>query len=372
MGFFAVAPAGGVEAKPAIERCHLNVWTLGGLFGYRVCCFDVGLKLRAGDSPLKAFRVGLPFSTPDSTDRALESLRSRMEDRTIAGLIFAREDASPGSGLVGLREGPVPLLDIDRANCEMAAMPRAKHFSLWTLALTDELPPGEAGYLRVRFHIQSPGRLWLWQRSLFARNRAIVDCRVNDEREAQSVEDAAEFTRHLLPLESLNAFVIAPAAFVPAAITPEPSYMRALEGASWEGYLGRRTDIPRNEKFLIYHWRRDGPTTATDPFRAFLQLERRRSLLPSWSDFMPALLALALAIALLNVDFRDQIGDVFGSFFDFLFSGFNIAYGLGGAIVFALFLFAAWDRLMQVTSQMRGGGARIDRIVYSLRVDNGR
>jgi hypothetical protein len=194
---------------------------------------------------------------------------------------------------------------------------------------------------------------------------------VNDEREAQSVDDASEFIHHLLPLESLNAFVIAPAAFVPSVITPEPSYVRALEGTSWEGYLGRKTDIPRNEKFLIYHWKKDGPTTAADPFRAFLQLEQRRSPLPSWSDLMPVLLALALAIALLDVDFRDQVGDVLNSFVDFLFSGFNLAFGLGGLLAFAVFLFAVWDRLRQVANWLRGSGARIDKAVYSLRVDDG-
>jgi hypothetical protein len=371
VGFFAVASASGAEAKPSIERCHLNVWTLGGLFGYRVCCFDVGLKVRAGERPLKSLRVGLPFSTPESSNRALESLKGRMEDPTVAGLIFAREEASARSGFVALREGEVPLLDIDRPHCEMAERPRAKHFSLWTLALTDELAAGEAGYMRVRFHIQSPGRLWLWQRSLLAKNRAIVDCRVSDEREAQSVEDTSEFTHHLLPLGSLNAFVIAPAAFAPSVITPEPNYVRALEGTSWEDYLGRKTDIPRNEKFLIYHWRKDEETTAVAPFRAFLQLERRRSLLPSWSDLMPVLLALALAIALLDVDFRDGIGDLLGSVVDFVFSGYNIAYGLGGVIALLLFFFALWDRLRLFTSRLRGGGARIDRLVYSMRMDDG-
>lgn len=86
---------------------------------------------------------------------------------------------------------------------------------------------------------------------------------------------------------------------------------------------------------------------------------------------MPVLLALALAIALLDVDFRNQVGDVCGSFIDFLFSGFNIAFGFGGLLVFALLLFAVWDRLRQMADWLRGSGARLDKAVYSLRVDDG-
>ena len=366
MGFFGVAAAIGDESVPSVRRCHLNIWTLGGLLGYRVSCFDVGLHLRADQGPIGALRIGLPVSTPSSPDSALESLKTRMENPTVASLIFARENATR-DGSVALDEGMVPLLDIDRPHCEMAEKPRGKHFSLWTLRLVDPVPEGQSGYLRVRFHVQRPGRLWIWQRSLLARNRAIVDCRVNDEREAQSVVDISEFTRHLLPLEALNAFVIAPAIFTHPVITPEPEYVRGLEGSIWEGYLGRRTDLRREQKFLIYHWRNEEDTTAEYPFRAFLQLERRRSLLPSWSDLMPVLIALVLAAIFFDVQLRNL--DWAGDALDFLTSGFPLAPGLGGLIVFVLLLLAARDRLREAVAALRGIGGRVDRFVYSLRTN---
>lgn len=366
MGFFAVASSDGNEA-PVVNRCHLNIWTLGGLLGYRVCYLDVGLQLTAGEEPLRTFRLGLPVCTPPEVGLALESLSRRMEDPTVAGLIFAREDPVH-NGEITLRDGPVPLLDIDRSRCEMAERPRAKHFSLWTLRLTNDLPAGDSGYLRVRFHVHGGGRMWIWQRSLLARNRAIVDCRVNDEREALAVVDGSEFTGRMLPLEDLNVFVIAPAAFTPSVTTPEPRYVRPLEGRIWEEYLGRRTDLGRDEKFLIYHWHNNRPTTRQDPFRAFLQLERRRSLLPSWSDLMPVLLALLLAIVLLDVSFRDfgWAADVGG----FLAGGFPLVAGLGGLLALFMFFAHTRDRLREFVTWLRSVGRRLDKYVYSMRISD--
>lgn len=367
MGFFGVATAGGSDAPPAIKHCHLNLWTLGGLWGYRVCFLDVGLHLVAGDEPLDEFRLGLPVCTPNSPDQALDTLKGRMENPKVASLIFAREDAVQ-NGSVSIGEESVRLVDIDRTRCSLAEKPRTKDFSLWTLALVSPLQPKEAGYVRVRFHIRGAGRLWLWERSFFARNRAIVDLRVSDEREARSVPDASEFISKLLPLDELNAFAIAPAAFASTVTTPDAEYVRALEGKMWEGYLGRRTDLRSNQKFLIYHWRERGRTTPDNPFRSFLLLDRRRSILPSWSDLMPVLLALTLAVVLLHVEFRSfEWVDAVLRFFT---SGVHIAFTLLALVVIVGLLLKTWKYVRGLTEWLRRTARWIDQFIYSLKVDN--
>jgi hypothetical protein len=367
VGFFGVAAIGDSEAPAAIRHCHLNLWTLGGLFGYRVCYLDVGLHLVAGAQPLQQFRLGLPVCTPEAPDQAIDSLKGRVENPTVASLIFARKDAVEG-GSVLIGDERVELVDIDRTQCSLAATPRTKDFSLWTVGLVTPLQPNQSGYLRIRFHIQGSGRLWLWGRSLLARNRAIVDLRVSDEREARTVPDGSEFISKLLPLDELNAFVIAPAAFAPAVTTPEAEYVRALEGQIWEKYLGRRTDLRRDQKFLIHHWRVTSPTTADHPFRAFLLLERRRSLLPSWSDLMPVLLAFALALALLDVEFRRL--DWVGSVLHFLTAGIHLPITAVAIVAFIGVMVKAWNKLRDLSARMRRTARRIDQSLYSMKIDS--
>jgi len=372
MGFFGVAAVGAVDHAPTIDGCHLNLWTLGGLTGYRVCCLDVGLAITAKGHTVSKMQVGIPAVTPDSPRRAIEPLAHHMRDPAIANLIFAREDALVADELL-IAGRPFKILDLDRPECSMAEHPRDKHFSLWTLQLAKDLGSEESGYLRFRFHIRRPGRLWVWQRSLLARNRAIADLRVCDEREAHSVNDISGFTGHLLPLGSLDSFVIAPASFSPSTTTPEPSYVRGLEGRVWEKYLGRKTDLGRNEKFLVHRWKaKKLPVTGKSPFRGFLQLERRRSLMPSWSDLMPVILALSLAAALFNIKWRDlswiKVG--LGAASTFLFSGLPSFSGLYAVLAFVLFGIAVRQGLLNLFRSMSDVGGRIDRWVYSFGVSN--
>lgn len=368
MGFFGVASAAGAESVPKIEHCHLNLWTLGGLTGYRVCCLDVGLAISTGEKGLDKIRLGIPAATADTFEHALDSLAPEMSDPTIAGLIFASEEALHDGGL-RIGGSDYRILDLDRPSCTMAEKPRDKHFSLWTLRLADSLPANGRGYLRVRFHIRRSGRLWLWQRSLLARNRAIADLRVNDEREALAVRDSSEFANHLLPLGTLDSFVIVPALFTPSVTTPEPTYVRGLEGRIWEGYLRRKTDIRRNQKFLVHRWRApDQPVTRDKPFRGFLQLERRRSLLPSWSDLMPVIIALLLAAVLFDVELNGLgwVEDVAEAAWDFSVAGIpSPLVGLVPLVAFALAYLRYRDEMRRRVAELRGLGGRADRWLYS-------
>lgn len=367
MGFFGVASADEANSDLSIDHCHLNLWTLGGLTGYRVCCLDVGLAISAGERSVKRIRLGIPAATVDANHLALKSLCREMQDPTIAGLIFAREDVLH-HGMLNISGRDYRVLDLDRPACEMAKQPRDKYFSLWTLTLADALEACDQGYLRVRFHIRRPGRLWVWHRSLLARNRAIADLRVNDEREALAVKESSEFTSHLLPLGTLDSFVIAPALFTPSVTTPKPSYVRGLEGRIWEGYLGRRTDLKRNQKFLVHRWRAPNePVTPEKPFRGFLNLERRRSLLPSWSDLMPVILALILVAVLFDVHWNNLHwgSDAAEAIGRFLFAGLPSPSGIYAVALLLVFYFAFRDALGRAATGLRGFSGRVDYWVYS-------
>ena len=369
MGFFGVASVGEPASAPIAEHCHLNLWVLGGLLGYRVCYLDVGLALRAGEEPVKEIKVGVPAATDEKPKRAIDSLAGQLADPVIAGLIFARRDVLHDGRLEVTRGEQLQILDIDRPNCKLAEQPRHRFFSLWTLRLNEALGAGESGYLRVRFRIRSPGRLWVWQRSLLSRNRAIADLRVNDERESRSVTDISAFSSNLLPLRSLDSFIIAPAIFNPAVTTPEPSYVRGLEGRVWERYLGRRTDLRRNQKFLVHRWEADpAPVSSEKPFRGFLQLERRRSLLPSWSDLMPVIIALIAADLLFDLRGRslDWAEDAITWLGDFLFNEFPKPSGAYVVIGVVLAMLAFGGRLRTLIRNLRGIGGRLDDRIYSL------
>jgi hypothetical protein len=369
MGFFGVASVGEPASAPTIEHCHLNLWVLGGLLGYRVCYLDVGLAMQAGEAPVKEIKVGVPAATDEAPGRAIDSLARELADPVIAGLIFARRDVLHDGRLKVTPREQMRILDIDRPNCKLAEQPRHPFFSLWTLQLNEPLPMGESGYLRVRFRIRNPGRLWVWQRSLLSRNRAIADLRVNDERESRSVTDISAFSSNLLSLRSLNSFVIAPAIFNPAVTTPEPSYVRGLEGRVWEPYLGRRTDMRRNQKFLVHRWEAAPvPVSSEEPFRGFLQLERRRSLLPSWSDLMPVIIALVAADLLFDLRGRSLhwAEDAISSLGEFLFSGFPAPSGAYVAIVVVLAMLAFAGQLRTLIRNLRGIGGRLDDWIYSV------
>lgn len=130
-------------------------------------------------------------------------------------------------------------------------------------------------YLRLRFAVANPGQVWIWKRSLLARNGALVDIRVSELRETVTVPDWMAFQDDIVPIKRLNCFVIAPAFLQARAISPQTQYMRLLEGRVWERYLGRPAEWFDRRRLIIYHWQvaKENETVApANPFRAFLDL----------------------------------------------------------------------------------------------------
>jgi uncharacterized integral membrane protein len=165
-------------------------------------------------------------------------------------------------------------------------------------------------------------------RRLGRRDGITIDIRVADWREAWTVQDAVALTKQIVPFKGMDFFVIVPTRMALARLTlseasPPPRYVRLLEGAVWEPYLGRATDLRRSQKHVIYRWtaeeaEEDGTSppekdgvSADKPFRGFLRFERGRTLFP-WRSIVTAVLTTILLAVFLDVDAREwavNLGD---------------------------------------------------------------
>ena len=72
----------------------------------------------------------------------------------------------------------------------------------------------------------------------------------------------------------MNSFVIVPARFKAGRVNPEPKYVRILESHAWQVYLRRSLGLG-DEAFVITYWTTEDITNVK-PFRAFIEIERRR------------------------------------------------------------------------------------------------
>ena len=155
-----------------------------------------------------------------------------------------------------------------------------KDFTLWNIELSNKVEADEEVYVRIRFEVDNKGRTWIWKRWLLGAYGAIVDMRVSEVREAVGVPQWDGLKDRIVPIDTLNLFVIAPSTLQVAAINPTPRYIRMLEGKAWVPYIGRAPDLFRTGKLIVYYWRhrsedQDGrKITPESPFRVFMDLNR--------------------------------------------------------------------------------------------------
>jgi hypothetical protein len=268
MGFFAVLAAPTeLNVTHRILRCHLNLWCLPGLFR-RSYFWDVGLDIQVGDGAFSTFQLAIPSrTTPRYRD-----LIGKVQNPAIAQMIFGKPVAV-SDGILEYGTTRVSLTRIGSA--ELEEKESGSSFSLWTLRTDKPIPPGARVYMRFRFEAQSVGRCWQWKRFLASRYGALVDVRFSDVREAWNVKEGDALKGRILPIESLNFFVVAPARYHLTTTSPAVHYIRILEGRSWEEYLERKTAILGTEKLSIYQWRNPpGAITTADPFRVFLDIDQ--------------------------------------------------------------------------------------------------
>ena len=339
MGTFAVIHHAD-EPEITVDACHLNLWSLAGLFGRRVFLWDVGLTLEAAageEKGVKKIDLLLPFVTePD----AFKDLSKEILDQDVARLVFGKSvSADANTNMVTypadanrppLKVEPIFKAALDE-DFQKDKWLRRANLSLWTIEFASPVKPRQKTYVRIRFRMRTQGRTWLWMRS---KRVALIDVRVGDIREIVVPSEAGSKLEAIglrsVPLSRLNVFVIVPGYLLFRATSPATHYVRLFEGRVWEHYLGgRAVSLWKQEKLMIYQWRFPddsktaeakpaavdpkageaevkaatgraaaaatprAPTVNTaDPFRAFLIVGGEQGL----RTFLNALLAAALAL----------------------------------------------------------------------------
>ena len=302
MGLFAVLS---VDPGPtfAIEQCHINLWRIPGL-GRHIYLWDVGLELNVEKGDLSSVRLALPFDTNLSQTY---DLTSAIRNQEAASLIFGeskicdqeiqtriRTKARTGWWPFGAPQKTEPhKFQLQTTNAGATAVSvgyASDQVTVCDVPLNQPIHAGEVRYLRIRFTIRNPRRVWTWRGNPTARKGALVDIRVNDVRETVSAGLQQLMGGHVLPIPSLYVFVIAPWDLRQVLEHPTFRYVRILEGRAWERYLRWSTGIIRPAKLVIYSWGRDDVTTAT-PFVGFLRFTADRPG-PSWASYVALLVAV--------------------------------------------------------------------------------
>lgn len=299
MGYFGILRAPDANAAPEIQGCHINFWVLFGLTGYRLI-WDVGLFLTSSNNNVNSFQLALPFGTEPNPDRAFQDLSGLMSDADLVRLIFGRalETRHDANGAV------IRFPETWQPGGDVRIMPTTAEYSpglsgrneaVWNLECRSPIG-ADPVYSRFRFHVQRPGRLWTWKKSLLRKNGARLDLRVADVREAWHHQRADELRDRLVTITQLRCFVIVPAWLQQINVHPVPYYIRLLEGRAWEGYLKRRTGLLRAPHLEITEFRPKGdlPVEPSSRFQAYLDFTSEFPH-PTGGQYLALLLVVFLA-----------------------------------------------------------------------------
>ncbi|MDE3137316.1 MAG: hypothetical protein KGL59_12125, partial [Acidobacteriota bacterium] len=217
----------------------------------------------------------------------------------------------------------------------------------------EPVPPNKELYVRVRFRLSNVSRIWRWKRFFFGAYGALMDVKLCDVREAWNVKDGPELKSWILPIGTLNFFVVAPSSFHVLATSPCLQYTRILEGRPWERYLRERTSLWGDKKLSIYQWMRDG-ISADTPMRIYLDLgtdprdiSRIVWVLGALFIFILASYAASLStripadIGSLLTDAENWAGTHFWGTF------ISVVIFVGGAVLWHLETIAKWRRRLR-------------------------
>lgn len=289
MGGFAITTT---DPQPNLEivTCHVNIWALKSLTWNPVFYYDVGLELRGLHDGETTLRMYLPFES----ERA-EDLRHVFNDQETAGLVFGEQVGLNGDQLTFQSRAPLTAHSVEKKIVKVAA--ESGHTqTVYDVTLKREFDAVTSYYVRMRFVAKSLRGLWQIKRSLFMSNGATADLRFLDMRDWFKTDDHHPERERIRPIQRLQVFVIAPAAFQLRAANPSLKYMRMLEPRSWTHYLGRVPSKTRGDKYLIYYWdskRRNGQAeaceagnteiTTLEPARLFLDISRDFGYMLPWN-----------------------------------------------------------------------------------------
>lgn len=327
MGYFAVLDADSTQGSnsPYIERCHLNLWALPGLFpGRRLFYMDIGLEVAAGDAPVSRLQVLLPFRIelgrwPDSTD-VVQDLFDAVIDPTSAELIFGGPVTMSRAGEsyfleVGDYANKMRVIRVNPTASKVVEDHRVRSdSSLIEIVLHEKIAAGETAYCRLRVRAFGTPPLW---RSTRLSGITTVDFRICDVRESNFVNTERHLRERILDIDRANIFFMAPSNLIAQARSPEFKYLRSLETGAWKRYLEGAAFRGVGGGMLVYYWShkhvaRDGaeqqsrssaPINADNPFRILLSLQRPR--IAGWWITVLQIIIGVLAAKLLVESFGD-------------------------------------------------------------------
>ncbi len=270
MGFFAVLKNDKDDPALEISECHLNLWVLTGLLGRPRFLLDIGLHVKSGETPVREFQIAIPAG---AERYGFEDLGGRLLSQQTAQLIFGKPVKYPTAEVIDYGKGSLSISRVPSANVVLDEERSGADFTLFKIRTADPLPSNSEAYLRIRFSLSRVGRIWRWKRFLLTRYGALMDIRFCDLREAWNVKDGDSLRNLILPIKSLNFFVVVSSFLNLVATSPALHYTRILEGKPWEGYLGRKVSLWGNKKLSIYQWRNEAKAVDPDePMRVYLQL----------------------------------------------------------------------------------------------------
>ena len=173
MGFFAVVCE--QDQQFEVKVCHLNLWSLAGLFR-RAFFWDVAIHVKAGpDKPLLKLSLALPFSTETG---GMKDLSVLMKSQEVSELIFGTSVTISDAEIKYTKAGgsvDLVLAQVSETESDRDKKRSGSTFSYWTLVFAEPIPPSEERYMRVRFEVYNLGRTWIWKPF---KSGAIIDLRV--------------------------------------------------------------------------------------------------------------------------------------------------------------------------------------------------
>ncbi|PYY46418.1 hypothetical protein DEJ03_08015 [Curtobacterium sp. MCLR17_043] len=285
MSYFAILQDQGHNpARYTIQECHINLWCLATLPPRRRAFYlDVGLRIEAGSESLHSVGLSLPVAADAYAD-----LSPYVKEQKSSELIFDSPVDVAGDTItvdgksmraISLRGGLKPDERLTGAD-----------LTVWKLEFNEPLAANQLGYLRVRFRVTNPGRIWHWQPRTARHSGAILDFRVNDQRSAAFLEHGDELRSRTLPMATTYLFVMTPAWLHGRTVYPALRYARVLETTHWHRYLDRKSEYNARQ-LVVSYWRSQNGA----PLRVYIDYVMGRRAHPWWTAF-GAILVLTLLL----------------------------------------------------------------------------
>jgi hypothetical protein len=346
MGFFALldSPEAGTYE---VIACHVNVWSLNGLFGHRPMVFDVGVRLKA-QSEVGAIKLAVPIDFG-----AISDLSEMLSNTDEASLIFGK-DFRGGSHEhleLGLPPQRLAILPVDAAHSGIDEAAGESGLSVVIVRLTRTLAANQEGYARVRLVADGAGEMWRWRWVMGRRNGALIDFRSPDPREGAG--HRSDLSEHAIKLRNLNVFFMLPDRFQLRVAEPSLAYIRTLEGRQWRRYLRRRPTRVGRQRIMVYRWKVE-EASFQDVFRGVMQFTREPGFRPP-SDYLLSALVLAILLFALfrPLALRHGIDSAGTAFADWVSSGVGLVVAIFGGAG-AVFLAVA-SRIGKLRQTIRNG-----------------